>query len=454
MSTLQRVASTSLLLLVAAAATATTVPAAYAAPAGWAPSAMRALASSDAVAASLRQSPVYNDPDAERALSPSDEVALLAEVQGAGTPVYVAVVPKSFIASAGGSADAALQSLARAVGQPGAYALVAGGTFRANSTLFPVNDLATKAVAANQGGTSYSVLSQFVASVSERAAAGGSSSDTTSEAGDGGFGWGGILVLLVGLGAVGGAVTYSVRKSRRRTAEQFAAVKGVVDEDVTSFGEQVAAFDITDRRLDDAGRSDLESAINSYQQASSAADVMTTAGQAADVTTHLEDGRFAMACVQSRLAGQPLPARRAPCFFDPRHGPSVANVNWSPPDGAVREVPACASCYATASQGAIPASRQVPVGSGSQPYWQAGPSYGSYAGGYFQSYGSILPQIMVGTMLGNALFPPVVVSGGGGDGGSGGDGGGFGGFGSSSGGGDFGGGGGGDFSGGSGGGDF
>ncbi len=453
MSTLRHYALASLLLVVAAVATATTVPAANAAPAGWAPSAMRALASTDAVAASLRQSPVYNDPDAERALSPSDEVALLAEVQGAGTPIYVAVVPKSFIASAGGSADAALQSLARAVGQPGAYALIAGGTFRANSTLFPVNDLATKAVAANQGGTSYSVLSQFVASVSERAAAGGSSSDTTSGAGDGGFDLGGILVLLVGLGAVGGAVTYSVRKSRRRTAEQFAAVKGVVDEDVTSFGEQVAAFDITDRRLDDAGRSDLESAITSYQQASSAADTMTTAGQAADVTTHLEDGRFAMACVQSRLAGQPLPARRAPCFFDPRHGPSAANVNWSPPGGTQREVPACVSCYTTAAQGAIPASRQVPVGAGTQPYWQAGPSYGSYAGGYFQSYGSILPQIMVGTMLGNALFPPVVVSGGG-DGGSGGDGGGFGGFGGSSGGGDFGGGGGGDFSGGSGGGDF
>lgn len=453
MSTLQRVASASLLLLIGAVGTVAAVPAASAAPAGLTAPTVRALASTDAVAASLRQSPVYNDPDAERALSPADEVALLAEVQGAGTPIYVAVVPKSFIASSGGSADAALQSLARAVGQPGAYALIAGGTFRANSTLFPVNDLATKAVAANQGGTSYSVLSQFVASVSERAAAGGSSSDTTSGAGDGGFGWGGILVLLVGLGAVGGAVTYSVRKSRRRAAVQFAAVKGVVDEDVTSFGEQVAAFDITDRRLDDAGRSDLESAITSYQQASSAADSMTSASQAADVTTHLEDGRFAMACVQSRLAGQPLPARRAPCFFDPRHGPSVANVNWSPPDGAVREVPACASCYSTAAQGAIPASRQVPVGSGSQPYWQAGPSYGSYAGGYFQSYGSILPQIMVGTMLGNALFPPVVVSGGG-DGGSGGDGGGFGAFGGSSGGGDFGGGGGGDFSGGSGGGDF
>src|SRR5918996_374258 len=55
-----------------------------------------------------------------------------------------------------------------------------------------------------------------------------------------------------------------------------------------------------------------------------------------------EDGRHAIACVRARVAGEPLPTRRPPCFFDPRHGPSVADVPYVPPDGVERDVPACA----------------------------------------------------------------------------------------------------------------
>ena len=418
-------------------------------------SATSALSSVDAVAASLKQSPVYNDPDSERPLSPSQESALLEQVQSAGTPVYIAVVPKSFISSNGGTADAALSSLYRAVGKPGTYALVAGTTFRANSTLFAVNDIAAQAVVKNQGGSSYDVLAQFVTGVSARAANGGSGGSSDG----GGFPWG---WLLIGAGAAGagGAVTYSVRKKKKAEADQLAAVKSVIDEDVTSFGEQVAAFDITDQRLDDAGRTDLQSAIDSYRKASDGADRMTNAKEASAITANLEDGRYAMACVFARVNGAPLPDRLPPCFFDPRHGPSATEVPWAPPGGAERKVPTCAACAHTVATGHTPQSREVPVGVGgdTRPYWQAGPMYGPYAGGYFGSYGSILPQIMVGTMLGNALFPPTVVvdNGGGmqGDFGNGG-GGGFGG--GDSGGGGFGGGdmgGGGDFGGGFGGGDF
>src|SRR3712207_7562347 len=31
------------------------------------------------------------------------------------------------------------------------------------------------------------------------------------------------------------------------------------------------------------------------------------------------------------------------CFFDPRHGPSARDVEWAPPGGAPRLVPACAA---------------------------------------------------------------------------------------------------------------
>ena len=37
----------------------------------------------------------------------------------------------------------------------------------------------------------------------------------------------------------------------------------------------------------------------------------------------------------------PLPAKRPPCFFNPAHGPSSQNVEWAPPGGVARDVPAC-----------------------------------------------------------------------------------------------------------------
>jgi hypothetical protein len=78
----------------------------------------------------------------------------------------------------------------------------------------------------------------------------------------------------------------------------------------------------------------------------------------------------------------------------------------------------------------------VKVGEGNyKPYWDAGPAYGAWAGGYF---GALLPGMMVGTMLGHSMAMPYVDAGA-----SGADGGGdFGGgdFGGDSGGGDFGGG--------------
>src|SRR5436305_8149338 len=59
------------------------------------------------------------------------------------------------------------------------------------------------------------------------------------------------------------------------------------------------------------------------------------------VTAAIEQGRHSLAEAEARLAGKPPPERRAPCFFDPRHGPSARDVVWTPPGGAARAVPAC-----------------------------------------------------------------------------------------------------------------
>ena len=54
---------------------------------------------------------------------------------------------------------------------------------------------------------------------------------------------------------------------------------------------------------------------------------------------------------EALAAGQPRPDRRPSCFFDPRHGMSVADVAWTPPDGGpAREVPVCADACTRSSR--------------------------------------------------------------------------------------------------------
>jgi hypothetical protein len=112
-----------------------------------------------------------------------------------------------------------------------------------------------------------------------------------------------------------------------------------------------------------------------------------------------------MTTVRARLAGEPVPERRAPCFFNPQHGPSVQDVTWAPPGAAPRSVPACAADAQAVLNGLPPDSRMVPVGGGRRPYWDAGPAYAPYAGGYYAGYGGmdILGPILIGTALGSML---------------------------------------------------
>jgi hypothetical protein len=150
------------------------------------------------------------------------------------------------------------------------------------------------------------------------------------------------------------------------------------------------------------------------------------------VTSALDEGRWLLACVRARLAGEEPPQRRLPCFFDPRHGPSVEDVLWAPPGGTQRDVPACAADAVRIKDGLDPDMRLVPVGGGERrPYWDAGPAYAGWAGGY---YGGFLPGMLWGTVLGSSFGwgggwgdSGAAEAGAGSDGGGWGDGGGFGG---------------------------
>ncbi len=108
------------------------------------------------------------------------------------------------------------------------------------------------------------------------------------------------------------------------------------------------------------------------------------------ITDTLATGRYALACVQARGSGQPLPELRVPCFFNPQHGPSVTDVMWTQPRCGTRTVPACAQDAARVANREAPEVRMVKIGPRTIPYWEAGDAYLPYGRGYFPAGGTAL----------------------------------------------------------------
>lgn len=213
-----------------------------------------------------------------------------------------------------------------------------------------------------------------------------------------------VLLLVIG------AVVFFVSSRRRHTqalearrTDDLTAVRKVADEDVTRFGEELQRLDddLLTATLDEPTRQDYQRALDSYESAKDSVARVTRPDEVRHVTEALEDGRYAVACVQARVAGRPLPARRPPCFFNPSHGPSTTDIDWAPAGGAPRQVPVCAADADRVAQGAQPDVRTVPYGVGRVPYWQGGPAYSPWATGYFGGYAAsgLVPGFLLGTLL-------------------------------------------------------
>ncbi|HET8664386.1 MAG TPA: hypothetical protein VFM08_08740 [Nocardioides sp.] len=211
-----------------------------------------------------------------------------------------------------------------------------------------------------------------------------------------------ILLVLIVLGVV---AFFVVRRRNRivaaeRAARELEPVKKMTFEDVTALGVELQALDadLAGRQLDAGANADYQRALDAYEAAKTSADRIERPEQVQDVTKILDDGRYAIACVRARVAGEPLPQRRPPCFFDPRHGLSVEDVTYAPVGGAERQVPACALDAERVKAGAEPDARQVMVGTQRVPYWQGGRAYRPYAAGYFGGFG-VLDWLFMGMMF-------------------------------------------------------
>lgn len=417
-----------------------------------APSAGARAAGIPDAAAALKQGPVYVDPGAADQLSQAEANALAQKIKDADKPLLVAVLP----ASAEFPPNGLIDNLRAQTGVTGLYAVRLGDRFDAGvdpSVMSPaaVQNLVTSV--SGPGADTATQLNDFVDQALP--AMRGSAPDSWGSVGtDSGVPVAG-LVTLGAVVAVSGAGAYAVvrRKRLRKEAEERAALdklRVVVDEDITAFGEELERLDFHpgEPGADDAMRDDYERSLDSYDKAKSLMGSATHPHDVRAVTESLEDGRFSLAALAARRESRPLPERRSPCFFDPRHGPSTEDRTWTPAGGTARQVPVCTVDATRLDDGLDPLARTVDTDSGRRPYWEAGPAYGPWAGGYFG--GGLLPGLLMGTMLGSMLATPAYASeyGGGDFGGgdfSGGDfgsGGGFGGDSGGFGGGDFGGGGG------------
>ena len=210
-----------------------------------------------------------------------------------------------------------------------------------------------------------------------------------------------LLLLAVVLGIVGYTSKVSKQRALAKKTAELEPVKKMAFEDITALGVDLQELDLelSGHELDGGQRADYQRALDAYESAKTAGDNITEPEHIKHVTEILEDGRYAIACVRARVAGEALPTRRPPCFFDPRHGLSVADVPWTPPGGTPRDVPACALDAERVRVGAEPDARMVMVGSQRVPYWQGGRAYQPYAQGYFGGFGP-MDWMFMGVMFG------------------------------------------------------
>src|SRR5215208_3636495 len=213
----------------------------------------------DRAAQTLRSDPVYVDPQAKPTISAADERRLENEIaREGGGPIYVAVLPGSVRGEAGGDAGEALRMLASEVGRRGAYAIVAGGQFRAGATpdtgleKGETRRLATEAFKAHPNDLD-AALVDFVDRVGE------------ARADDGGGGGAGKLFPLLLVGGAG-ALGFVWLKRRRAASDELTEVKEAARQDLVALADDVAELE-DDVERDPAAKREYLAALEQYDVA-------------------------------------------------------------------------------------------------------------------------------------------------------------------------------------------
>jgi hypothetical protein len=342
---------------------------------------------------------VYLASDAELA-SRIDAARVREEIDRVDAgPVYVAVLPAAAEREEGGSADGVLQAIHDQLGAKGTYAEVVGRHFRAGSDVLDrgvAARLATDALDAHRSDGPTATLVDFVDRLADARAHGG--------APDSGPSGGGVALIAV-LAVVGGALLgIRALRHRQRTNEELGEVKVAAHDDLIALADDVQALEEPAGRHPAAKR-EYDEALRCYDTATTKFDRARSPRELETVATALEEGRYHMASARALVEGRRPPERRPPCFFDPRHGPSAREVDWAPPGGVPRRVPACEADAQAVERGLEPATREVVTGGRSVPYYAAPAYFGPWFGGFFMPFGGagFLSGLFLGELLGGGF---------------------------------------------------
>ncbi|TDD67721.1 hypothetical protein E1262_17980 [Jiangella aurantiaca] len=310
------------------------------------------------VAMAWASAPVYVDETQASIVSADDAERLADRVDGHSPAVYIAVVPATALSDMPGGDDDArgaafLDAVHEAGGPDGVYVVVFGGTATYGAAYdvdAPVQEALETAIERHTRSQQVAILDDTLTELGV--------SGAPEEFGGAGWVWPLVIAVVVLALAAGGLFWWHRRRTRDGgegpalyrpsfdvlddEADSLAERRELAREDVTRFGEELDAADagVTDPTV----AADVQAAMDAYAEAGAAVDGTPDDHVLRAVRATVEYGRWRLACAQARLAGRPLPARRADCFFDQRHGVSVTDWQYTPPGGRAREVPVCAAC--------------------------------------------------------------------------------------------------------------
>ena len=214
-----------------------------------------------------------------------------------------------------------------------------------------------------------------------------------------------VLGVLVLLGAGGYFFLLRPRNKRKRqeAEQQLKEAKLAAQDDLIALNGRITDHD---NDVTMAGNSEAAAeqaaALDAYERGTRALDAARKPADMAAVSRAIAEGQYRLACAEAVAHGQPKPGRRPMCFFDPRHGMSVADVSWAPPDGGPsRMVPVCIDDQRIIERGDQPVLRTVQDRSGNQIQYVNAGFAPSYWGGFGLGGG-----MFTGFLLGQALGGP------------------------------------------------
>ena len=357
----------------------------------------------------LQSSSVYVAEDADPRLSDGEAQALRRRIESSGAaPMYIAVLSPDALDQEGTIERALDQIIARMQRRAGTYVAVSQRKIWTKSSTLPQGRAASlmRQSLAGGGGSLSAILEDYVDRVGAAPKLRSRSSGTgdrsgsanapdespaaeSSRGGDSGPSAAAVLLPLLLIG--GGIFAFVRMRGRRRRQRELAEVKHVAQEDLLALGNDVFELDPQANmpNADPRAVQDYRTATRQYERANQMFESARDVRDLAPVTSAIEEGRFAMASARARFNGLEPPERRPPCFFDPRHGPSSREVEWAPPGGAPRLVPACEADAQAVESGRDPAAREIEVGNRRMPYYEAPAYYGPWAGGYYGGFGGM-----------------------------------------------------------------